>query len=174
MLGLKRGTVKLVSYDRNWSKEFERERSRLLNILGGNVISIEHIGSTAIPRLRAKPLIDILVGVKTIKKEGKKCLNLMSKKRGYHNRPKYFPKHRFLLAKGDGYTVTHYLHIVKYKGRAWNRSILFRDYLTSHKDEARRYVNLKESLASKYRNNRDMYTKSKMSYIDSVVAKARQ
>lgn len=172
MIGLKRGIVKLAPYDKSWVREFEKEKEKLGFLLRSNFIAIEHAGSTAIPEIKAKPVIDIMVGVKSIKKEGKKCLNILKNETGYYERPKYFPKTRFLVAKGDESKRTHYIHIVKYKGGIWNRSILFRDYLRSHRRELVNYQRLKENLALKHGEDRGLYTKKKSRFIKGIIRKA--
>lgn len=173
MIGLKRGTVKIIPYDKTWPIEFNREKEKLEKLLGPNVISIEHVGSTSIHNLGAKPIIDVLIGVKSIKKEGKICSNILDKKSGYYKRFKYSPKVRFLIAKGNEEKRTHYIHIVRYKGRIWDRSILFRDYLRKNKLAIKKYFKLKKLLANKYNDNREKYTKEKSAFIKSSLLKAK-
>lgn len=173
MIGLKRGIVKLAPYDKAWPKEFEQEKKKLVNVLGSNVVSIEHVGSTSIPGLVAKPIIDVLIGVKTIKKQGKSCIKVLSKKAGYYERQKYFPKIRFLVAKGDEDKRTYYIHIVKYGGGIWKRSIAFRDYLRKHDNVTKKYAELKKELASQYGDSRVSYTAKKSKFIKDVIKKSR-
>ena len=71
MLGLKRGTVKLLPHDASWTKKFEKEKKRLLSRLGDSIIDVQHIGSTAIPHIPAKPMIDILVGIDSMRNRAK-------------------------------------------------------------------------------------------------------
>lgn len=170
MIGLKRRIVKLTPYKKEWSLEFEKERKKLEKIIGDKVISIEHCGSTAIPGIKAKPVIDVLVGVKTVKKEGKSCDDELDKQKGYYSRNKYFPKKdRFVVAKGNQDTRTHYIHIVKYKGAIWNKLIDFRDKLRNNKKLAEKYSKLKEELFKVHPDDRRAYTEKKSKFIKSVL-----
>lgn len=170
MIGLKRGIVKLTPYKKEWTLEFEKEKKKLEKILGDKVISIEHCGSTAIPGIKAKPIIDVLVGVRTVKREGKFCNNKLDKLKGYYSRNKYFPKKdRFIVAKGNQQTRTHYIHIVKYKSAIWNRLIDFRDKLRSNKKFAEKYSKLKEELFKAHPDERRIYTEKKSNFIKSVL-----
>jgi len=166
MIGLKRGKVALVPYTKEWVTAFEKEKEKLQKILGDHVISIEHCGSTAIPGIKAKPIIDVLVGVKTVKREGKYCSDVLDALPGYYARNKYFPKKdRFVVAKGNQETRNHYIHIVRHHGAIWNRMIHFRDYLRSNKKVAQNYSKLKEDLSKAHPDERVAYTKKKTSFI---------
>jgi GrpB-like predicted nucleotidyltransferase (UPF0157 family) len=170
MLGLKRGTVNLVSYKKEWVNEFEKEKKNLERILGDTIISIEHCGSTAIPGLKAKPIIDVLVGVKTVKKEGEYCNAKLDRVKGYYSRNKYFPKKdRFVVAKGNAKVRTHYIHIVRYKGGIWNKLLRFRDYLKKDKKAMTQYLVLKEKLSLAHPDERRLYTKKKSDFIKKVL-----
>ena len=173
MIGLKQGIVKLFPYSKDWAIEFEREKKRL-HILNGNFISIEHIGSTSIPGIKAKPVIDVVIGVKSVKREGRKCVKILNKSPGYYERPKHFPKTRFFVTKGNENRQTHYVHIVRYKGDIWNSLLLFRDYLRRHKDVLKQYEQLKLALAVQYGGNRAIYTKKKSKFINNTLKKARK
>lgn len=164
MIGLKRGIVELTPYRKEWVVEFEKEKKELEKI-----VSIEHCGSTAIPGIKAKPVIDVLVGVKTVKREGKYCNNKLDKLKGYYSRNKYFSKKdRFVVAKGNEETRTHYIHIVKYKGAIWNKLINFRDYLIKNKKAAQKYSKLKEELSKAHPDERRAYTEKKTKFIKKL------
>lgn len=170
MIGLQRGKVKLIPYKKEWAVEFEKEKLRLEKILGDKAISIEHCGSTAVPGIKAKPVIDIMVGVKTIKREGEFCNNKLDKITGYYSRNKYFSKKdRFVVAKGNEQTRTHYIHIVKHKGAIWSRLINFRDKLRKNKNLAQKYSKLKEDLFKAHPDERRVYTEKKSNFIKSIL-----
>ena len=175
MLGLKRRTVKLSAHDKKWVSAFEREKINLGKIFQKEAVAIEHIGSTSIPDLLAKPLIDIAVGLGTMK-EARKYIKILEQA-GYFYRPNWGrPDQHLLFAKGNEKRRTHYIHVVKYKGKIWNRDIVFRDYLRKFPKRARGYEKLKTVLAKRYPDDRPTYTKLKTEFILETVllAKARK
>ena len=171
MIGLKKGIVTLVPYDKTWPREFQKEKKKLKAILGDNLIAIEHCGSTAIPGVSAKPIIDILIGVKTLKKEGGRCARLLGAVYNYYKRHSYSPSIRFLVVKGSESKRTHYVHIIRYKGDIWNRALLFRDYLREHKKDAQTYAKLKTVLSKKHGDDRGVYTEKKTKFIKRILRK---
>jgi GrpB-like predicted nucleotidyltransferase (UPF0157 family) len=163
-IGLKRGVVKLVPHNNSWKKLFEKERKNLKNILGKDAVEIEHIGSTAIPRISAKPVIDVLVGLSSMKNTNKYVKIL--EKFGYFYRPKFGHKRQHLtFAKGNESSRTHYIHLVKHRGVIWKRDLGFRNYLQTHPSRAKQYDELKKKLEKKFPNDRRNYTKSKSEFI---------
>ena len=161
--------------DSRWPKLFEREKNKIRKALGKrNTIRIEHIGSTAIPRLKAKPTIDILLEVPGLMDSDGAIKKL--KKLGYHYIPKpENPPPHMMFAKG--YTIhgfkgqAYHIH-VRYRGD-WDE-LYFRDYLKSHLDVAREYGELKVRLSRTYRNDREAYTDKKNSFIKRITRMARK
>jgi GrpB-like predicted nucleotidyltransferase (UPF0157 family) len=170
-IGLKRGTVKVVSYNKKWADEFEQEKARIMQVCGDKVIAIEHIGSTSVPELSAKPIIDIAVGIKRLY-DAKELLKPL-KKIGY-NFYKDFQRQRLFVAKGPDEKRTHYLHVMRYKGAKWQTDQLFRNYLRTHPKEVGRYTKLKQKLSKQYADDRKAYSDGKNTFIKSVIAKAKQ
>ena len=168
MLGLKRGTVKLVPYHKGWSRAFEVERKKLKKKLGKAVIDIQHIGSTAMPGMHAKPIIDMTAGVKSLSAAKKFVKPLAGL--GYHFY-KTFGGH-VLFAKGPDAKRTHYLHVMKYNGVKWKRDLLFRDYLRKHPSRAKVYSRTKQELAKRFPNDRGRYTAGKDSFIKDTLRRA--
>lgn len=168
MIGLKRGTVKLMTHDKNWSKLFEQEKKRVSDKARDILIDIQHIGSTAIPGIKAKPLIDILAGTARLK-DGEKLIKPLNAL-GY----KFYRKsgHEIFFAKGPDAKRTHYLHVVRHRGMKWKKDIFFRDYLRSHPIEAKKYEALKIKLAEKSMGTRGAYTKGKDVFIKRVLSLA--
>lgn len=167
-LGLKRGTVRLIPHCRSWKKEFRNEKKLLAKQLDDFFIDIQHIGSTAIPSIKAKPIIDIGIGVKSLAEVSK--YSKLLKPLGYRYREKASTKNRHLFfAKGPEHRRTHYVHITKYAGKQWKNDLFFRDYLISHPSTAKRYEKLKMTLANKYPENRKSYTKSKSLFIRQIL-----
>src|SRR3989344_3904601 len=161
MIGLKRGVVKLASHDKEWALEFEKERTRLQENLGDRVIDIQHIGSTAVPKLCAKPIIDISIGIRRLKDANKltRIMNLL----GYRFHKK--SAQEIFFAKGPDARRTHYVHVMRYKGAKWMTDMLFRDYLLTHVRHTIQYGHLKEKLAKKYPTDKESYTGGKNSFI---------
>jgi GrpB-like predicted nucleotidyltransferase (UPF0157 family) len=166
--------VKIVDYDQNWPKVFEKEKKLILSAVGHIVVRIEHIGSTAVPGLSAKPIVDILVAVKHLS-DAKTCIEPL-KRIGYEYKAKLeadIPERRF-FGKGEPPEEQHYhLHMVERTSDFWERHLLFRDYLRVHPEVVQEYQKLKRRLAAKYRTNREGYTEAKTPFIESIVAKAR-
>lgn len=168
-MGLKVGTVKLEKYNLHWKKLFEDENEKLLKIFGALAIEIEHVGSTSIEGLSAKPIIDIAVALKS--------LDDFKKVKHYFDNEPYSIKedsvnNEILVRKGSEENRTHFIHIMELNSKRYKDTIIFRDYLRKHKDVLKKYEELKIDLASKYRDNRKMYSASKNDFIEEVIKKA--
>ena len=168
-IGLKRGTVDVVPYNPEGATEFEREKARILNACGSKVVAVEHIGSTSVPGLAAKPIIDIAVGIRRLK-DAKKLLPAL-KKLNYHFY-KEFQRQRLFVAKGPDERRTHYLHVMRYNGAKWKTDQLFRNYLRSHPKAVQQYADLKQKLAQTHPDDRRAYADEKDAFIKSIIAKA--
>lgn len=168
-LGLKRGTVELISEYDFWKVEFEKEKTNLQKLLGENILGIEHIGSTSIPNLLAKPIIDILLGVESL--EVVKSFQNILESNGYTYRPNGSVEGEMLFVKGTEEDRTHYLHITRFENKQYLNDIFFRDYLTKNENEKKEYENLKVMLARTFSENREEYTKRKTDFIQSILQK---
>lgn len=164
-IGLKRGTVSLASNHEEWRQEFDKEKDTLQKLLGD--YPIEHIGSTAIPGLKAKPIIDMEMGVDDIKEVEKISPQLESL--GYEFQPNGSDDRTKLYVKGPEENRTHYLHIDVYDSDTWKRDLYFRDYLIDHPASLKQYEELKEKLAEQYPNDRRKYSEGKKTFIESIV-----
>ena len=161
----------IVMYDSHWPIEYAKEKGRILAALGGNVAAIEHVGSTSIPKVRSKPIIDILVGVRSLK-DVTSCIEPL-RSLGYEYRPenrKLLPNTEY-FRKGPPGANTHHLRIVQAESDLWLEYILFRDYLRTHAVEARRYERLKIGAYEKH--GRYPPLEAKKNFINSIVARAR-
>ena len=154
---------------------YAAEVARLRAVLPTGLISaVEHFGSTAIPGLAAKPIIDILVAVRSLGEARQVAVDPLTSL-GYafwSDNPK---RDRLFFVKGLPPAAphrTHHVHVTEREGDMWAR-LLFRDYLRTHPDEAARYCVLKRSLAAQHYNDREAYTVAKSAYVDAVMAKAR-
>lgn len=170
MLGLDRKSILLVPHRAEWKSFFESEADLLRESAGDYLVAVEHIGSTAISGLDAKPIIDILAGVRNIE-DAERCIAPLVKI-GYEYRGEQGIAGRFYFRKGTGDVSTHHLNIVEMTSDFWQNHILFRDYLRRHADAAQEYGNLKRELAVKYKGNRPAYTEAKAAFIESVLKKA--
>ena len=167
MLGLNKDVVELVPYDKNWAKEFEKEKKKLKKILGSLALDIQHVGSTSIVGLSAKPIIDIAVAVENITVLSK-LIGLLSKN-GYDVKDSINELGEILARKGTPENRTHYIHIEVINSIFWKNHILFRDYLINHPEYIQKYELLKKEMVERYKNERKLYTASKNDFIKMVL-----
>lgn len=166
-IGLKRGTVVLQKYRQEWGTAFEIEKESLEKLLGDIAINIQHIGSTSVPGLAAKPVIDMLMAVKSL--DDASDFRALLEKAGYEYRENGSDEEKLLFVKGPEELRTHYLHITRLDSPVWQNDIDFRDYLRSHPEAAAEYQKLKEMLASKYADRRENYTAGKSEFIRTIL-----
>lgn len=160
----------VVSYNPNWKDMYKEESGKIKNILNDIIIDIHHIGSTAIPGIKAKPVIDILVEVKNIEEVDK--YNHKMKELGYEVMGEYgIPKRRF-FRKGEN-NRTHHIHIFQVGNEDIERHIDFKKYLIAHPDIGREYSKLKEKLVNKYTYDVEKYTNGKSDFIKEIDRKAK-
>jgi GrpB-like predicted nucleotidyltransferase (UPF0157 family) len=170
-MGLSRTDVELADYSAKWHEEFLQQKEVLSKIFGDDAVSIEHVGSTSIPGLKAKPIIDIQVAVNDLEVALKHKEEL--EKEGYEFRGNAGVEGRYFFAKGPQDNRTHYLHVEPYKSSNWETHIYFRDYLIEHPEALEAYQKLKEELAEKYPEDRKSYTAGKNDFIVGILEKAR-
>ncbi|SET71384.1 GrpB domain, predicted nucleotidyltransferase, UPF0157 family [Oceanobacillus limi] len=162
--------VNLCAFDPNWEAKFEYEKSRIVHALKDKIISIEHIGSTSINGLEAKPIIDIMVGVKDLN-EVPTFFDTLAEV-DYEHVPKVEFKDRRFFRKGLWGQGTSHLHVCEFNSDEWLEKILFRDYLRQHPDIAEQYAILKRTLATEHKEDRSTYTKRKEPFIRMVIEQA--
>ena len=160
--------VELVEYDPRWRTLFEQERGRLASVFDGRVVAIEHIGSTSVPGLSAKPIVDVLVGLEKLELADEHIETMQ--KLGYEYLGEYGLPGRLFFRNHDPHT--HNVHVVEHDGDHWNRHLVFRDALRADPEERRRYEELKRRLAAEG-HARDVYTELKTPFIREVEARAR-
>jgi len=162
--------VEIVDYDPAWPARFAEERQALAGVLGPWLAGpIEHIGSTAVPGLAAKPVIDIMAAVETL--EGSRDAIEAAATLGYCYFP-YQASMRHWMCKPSDAFRTHHLHLVPVGSPQWERPIAFRNYLREYSDVAAEYAGLKRTLAKRFTFDREAYTEAKAAFIDAVTAKA--
>jgi len=165
MIGLERGFVRLIPYSGEWKQIFEQEKSCLHAAVGMYVLDIEHVGSTSIPGMAAKPIIDIAIAVKNFEAAGV-CIRPIEEL-GYEYRGENGIPRRHFFAKGN--PRTHHIHMNEIGSRDWKEHILFRDYLRKHSGVAKEYAALKMELARLYPKDRLPYTDGKAPFIKSIL-----
>ena len=177
MIGLKRGTVKLFNHEKGWELEAQRTIFRLYKILGTVARDIQHVGSTSILAIKAKPIIDIVVAVDDFKD----VLALESElgNDGFYYRPNVNIKDQLLFACGSYYDgtgdlQTHFIHVVLTNSMEWTNYINFRDYLNKMPTVAKEYEDLKTSLAAAtpVDKGRERYLRGKHDFIVYTLRKA--
>lgn len=168
MIGLKLGTVKLSHYTSLWQKRYRAEARRLIRYTAGAGYQLEHIGSTAVHGLDAKPIIDLAMMIPSLHHLARWIEKLEAA--GYYYKGEYGLPGRHFFTRGT--PVTHHLHLVAKGSEHWMNWIVFRDFLRTHPEEAEKYNTLKQALAKKYSHNRDAYTKAKTPLVTQILAKA--
>ena len=157
-------------YDPSWPSKFVEEREAINQAMGQLVEgSIEHIGSTAVQGLAAKPVIDIMAGVRTLA-DSRAAFDPLANL-GYLYAP-YKPELMHWFCKPSEAHRTHHLHLVEYLSPRWLAVIGFRDYLRSHPDAAKEYESLKRELAQRFRFDREAYTEAKSTFVGRIVSLA--
>jgi GrpB-like predicted nucleotidyltransferase (UPF0157 family) len=163
--------IEIVPSDSEWPRLFLEERRRLETALAGeDVQAIEHFGSTAVPGLPAKPIIDILIGTGSLE-AARRLWPTRLDALGYAfwaDNPK---ADRLFFVKGllpHGERRTHHVHVGAPGGDLW-RQLAFRDFLAAHPEEAARYAALKQALAETHRLDREAYTNAKSDYISAIM-----
>ena len=160
--------VVIVDYNPLWPKQFETLRSRLANILDGLALTIQHVGSTAVPGLAAKPILDIDVLLKSADELPLAIAALESI--GYQHRGDLgIPgREAFRAPAGD---FRHHLYVCP-NDTEYRRHIAFRDHLCSHPEDANAYASLKRELAIRFRDDREAYNNAKREFVESILRKS--
>lgn len=164
VLGLRHGTVRLVPHSPRWAELYREEEARLREALEGVIVDVQHFGSTFIPGIRAKPILDIIAGVRRMddvfaRREQLRAL-------GYEYVPGAgVPGHHVF---GKGQPRTHLLHVVEHGGRDWTENLWFRDRLRADAALAAEYDALKARLADAHADNRARYTQEKSAFVQRI------
>jgi len=167
------GSIVISDYNPAWPATFEHERMSLHTALGPLVLTIEHIGSTAVPGLAAKPIIDLQLSVRSLAEARSSCVGPLQAL-GYAYMPQYearLPGELF-FRKGHSGPWTHQLHILQGDHPRWQRRLLFRDYLRNHPEAARAYAQLKRDLAVAFDDDISGYMNAKTAFVAATLAEA--
>jgi GrpB-like predicted nucleotidyltransferase (UPF0157 family) len=161
--------ILIVTYDPEWPQQFQELATRLRRALSETALRIDHIGSTSIPGLDAKPIIDVQISVASLKpldayRRPLESLGFVFRAGNPDRTKRYFREQ-------PGSRRTH-IHVRRAGSHAEQLALLFRDYLRAHPDHARRYAQLKHRLAAQYRDNRARYTEAKGPFVWEILAQA--
>ena len=166
--------VEIVNYDPRWPGLFDQEAKRLREALDPSLIlGLEHFGSTAVPNLSAKPIIDILIAVRSLTQAQASFIEPL-RNLDYVYWAENPKQDRMFFVKGMppfGSRRSHHVHVTEPHGEMWTR-LAFRDYLRAHPEEIETYERLKRRLAAEHQTDREAYTDAKSTYIESVMQKA--
>ncbi len=172
-IGLKRGTVAVEPHSVEWEISAQYMIELLKEILGEDIVDAQHIGSTSIKSICAKPIVDIVVGVTDFDKIMRHNQALAEK--GIIYRKENVPQqHLYICGDFENDIRTHYIHVVIWGQEAWNNYINMRDYLNEHEDKAKEYSQLKERLADIYPNDREAYINGKNELIEDILQRAEE
>lgn len=164
--------IVISEYDPRWPAIYEEEVARILAVAGDAITAVEHVGSTSVPGLGAKPIIDIMAAVAQI--DGAMALVEPLSALGYTYMLEYeklIPERRFFRRGLE--SASHHLHIVETTTDFWIDHLLFRDYLRAHRETAVEYEKIKRRLAARLGDDRAAFTMAKTSFIEPVLARAR-
>jgi GrpB-like predicted nucleotidyltransferase (UPF0157 family) len=163
--------IVIAEPDPRWPSRFEELRARITAIAGDEAAGIEHVGSTSVRELPAKPTIDIAIGVRSM--EASRALTPRLLEAGYAKGRDNFPDWRYFDREDHAPNDNVRLHVVPFGGVRWNRYLLFRDYLRAHPEWAGRYAELKRALAAEFGKDRLGYVEGKSDFVELVQRRAR-
>ena len=161
-------TVQVVPYDAAWPGGFERAAVGLRAALGGNLVALHHVGSTAVPGLAAKPIIDILPVVRDRRLVDEAALVRL----GYRPRGERGLPGRLYFVRDVGGRRTHHVHVYEEGDPAVARHLAVRDHLRARPDEARRYAALKRALVRRHGGDRELYAEGKAPFVAEIQRRA--
>ena len=171
MIGLKRGEVALCEHCPEWKNIAQETINNLKEIFGSNALNIQHIGSTAISSIKAKPIIDIAVGIRNFDDINESLFILDSNKIYKQSHNRFSGDLLYVINDQDG-KRTHQIHILIYESPQWWNYVAFRDYMNAFPQKAKEYEKLKVKLARKYPNSQTKYTDAKQQYMKDLLVEA--
>jgi GrpB-like predicted nucleotidyltransferase (UPF0157 family) len=162
--------IRIESYNVVWPKKFASEKKCIEKTIAPWIVGgIHHVGSTSVPGLSAKPIVDIQVGIKNLE-EARACIPLLEGI-GYCYYPYRLYMHWF--CKPSPSHREFHVQLMELAHPQWKARLAFRDYLRSHPETAKEYATLKREMAERFRNNREGYTEAKGQFVESVLKKAK-
>jgi len=167
--------VVISPYDINWPNLFEQEKARLEEALGNHVLSIQHIGSTSVPGLGAKPIIDMMIAVRSLEQADAFCIQPIVGL-GYEYVKEFeqeTPLRRYFRKSNEAGIRTHHIHMVVINSDWWLNHLLFRDFLRADGEARRAYETHKRQLAEREWNTSNDYAEAKTDFILKRMEEAR-
>lgn len=171
MLGLKRGSVELTAHQDIWEEDAAKTILLLKSILNDAAVDIQHVGSTAIKDICAKPIIDIAVGFCSLSSI-KPYIGLLEEKGIIFRKEDVERQLLFVIGDFEKDIRTHHIHFAEWDSVEWNNYINFRDYLNAFPEYAKEYETLKKNLATEFFNDRGSYTAGKEEFIKKILEQA--
>lgn len=168
MTGLSKDIVQIVPYQSCWADSFHREAERLRLSLGPAIGRVEHIGSTSVPGMSGKPVIDMMAAVEKLSLAS--TLIPVLERLGYEHRPDNPVPGRLFFALGPPALRTHYLSLAETGSSFWWEHIAFRDYLAANPATASDYAALKQRLAAQFAHDRASYTLAKNGFVRNILS----
>jgi GrpB-like predicted nucleotidyltransferase (UPF0157 family) len=169
LIGLGKGVVRLAPYETGWTELYAVERARIEAVIGPHILNVQHVGSTSIPGIAAKPIFDIAVGVADFE-AARVCIAPLEVLGYDYHGENGIPRRHFFTR---GSPTQYHTHMHEVTSRAWGNLVLFRDYLLRYPEEAQAYLALKQRLAKQYRHDRRAYTEGKAVFIERILRRAR-
>jgi GrpB-like predicted nucleotidyltransferase (UPF0157 family) len=168
----RRDPIKVVPYDANWPAAFARERARIEAALRDHLVGhVEHVGSTAVPGLAAKPIIDMLACVDDYDRTAGIVTDLAAIGWVHAPEPGDQERRRRSFCFPDVAWRSHHLHVWEFGTPDWRRLLVFRDHLRRHPDLAAEYARIKAELAAADEHDRPRYRSGKAPFIEDVLAR---
>jgi GrpB-like predicted nucleotidyltransferase (UPF0157 family) len=160
-------SIEIEEYDSAWPEEYERLKARVLNVLGDLVVRVEHVGSTAVPGLAAKSIIDLYAVVADLDRASERLATVG-----------YAPEGDLGVPGRLGFAwppdeKRHHLYLCTADHAGLERVVRFRDYMRANPDEVLAYGELKRELAAQHRNERDAYAEGKGPFIEAALERSR-
>ncbi len=162
--------IVIVEYNRHWPILYEKERKCILQAVGDKIVAIEHIGSTSIPDLGAKNIIDMMAGIEALGR-AEDCLSSLANVGYVDVTPQPGMTDWYYCLGKSQHGIGYHLHMVKFKSAHWKKHLVFRDFLRKNPEAAQEYYRLKRELASRYGVDHEGYTEAKTPFIESVLAR---
>lgn len=170
-IGLKRGEVAVENHQIEWETSAKSIIDLLKNIMKNDIVDVQHIGSTSIKSICAKPIIDIVVGVNDFN-DILKHNDILEKFGMIYRGQDHENQHLYVCGDLQNNIQTHFIHVVIFNSKEWHDYIDMRDFLNANEEKALEYSNLKEKLAKKYPNDRIAYTNGKSWLIEEILKNA--
>ncbi len=165
----------IADYDPRWPAIFEEEKARIIEAIGEWLTDIQHVGSTSVPGLASKPIVDIMPGLKSLDDTPRVVAGMESL--GYRYIPEYedqLPERRYFhrpFGSEHWHNRLFHVHAVQTTSEFWRRHLAFRDYLRTHPEASAEYAALKRRLATEYGTDREGYTEAKTEFIRGIEEK---